>query len=64
MTYTEPNTLSQLPRKPHRHNGKIKLSPELIAALVELAAAEDIELGLLVTLLIRAGLDHHWRRSC
>jgi hypothetical protein len=34
------------------------LSPELTAALRDLAAAEDINFNTLVTLLIRDGLEH------
>jgi hypothetical protein len=40
------------------------LSPELLAALHELAVAEGIPLSLLVTLLVRDGLDRHRGRTC
>jgi hypothetical protein len=35
-----------------------KLSPLLLAELAKLARAEGIDLGLLLTLLIRDGLNH------
>ena len=41
-----------------------RLSPTLLAALDELAAVEDIDLNLLVTLLINSGLDHRRGRTC
>lgn len=43
---------------------KIELAPALVEALRELAEVEGIDLHLLVTLLIRSGLDHRRGRAC
>ena len=42
---------------------RIRIAPSLLEALRELAADEGLDLNLLVTLLIRAGLDHHRGRA-
>ena len=48
-----------------RHStSQVKLPPDLVAALRELAANEDIDLALLITRLIHIGLDHHGDRAC
>jgi hypothetical protein len=57
-----PNANTQ--RQHHRRLRQPKIAPALLAALIELARAERIHPDLLVTLLIRDGLDHRRGRSC
>jgi hypothetical protein len=48
-----------LQHRPRRRRSRMpKLSPLLLAELAKLARAEGIDLGLLLTLLIRDGLNH------
>jgi hypothetical protein len=54
---------TRIPLTPQRRP-KIELAPVLFEALCELAAAEDVDLRLLVTLLIKSGLDHRGGRRC
>ena len=61
---TSPNHNTQAQPRRSRRLRQPKLAPALLAALLELARAERIHPDLLVTLLIRDGLDHRRGRSC
>ena len=61
---TSPNRNTQGQPRRSRRLRQPRIAPALLAALIELARVEGVRPDLLVTLLIRDGLNHRRSRSC